>query len=278
MQGALHLRNVFEGVEVGVELVVEAALEAAALAGQLLGIEAEVLVAGSRGAHGFEVLQPRRAAQLAPAHADAADAAGLLAQGNLTHLDAHAELVGEAANELAEVDPVFGRVVEQGAGAVGLVLHVAELHAQAQLAHHSAGPEHGTGFEVAHGYPALLVVGGGDAQDGANFLRVGGDFLLAHLQAHQLALERDVAEVPARAGRFHHHGVARHERQALFVAHELLPAALEAHLHHIEPGKGVGYLHVLEPVEHVHAVAAAGATASFRAAAPYFGGAAAATR
>ena len=245
MQRALHLRNVLEGVEIGVELVVEATLEAAALAGQFLRVQAQVLVAGRRGAHGFEVLQPRGAAQLPPAHADAANAAGFLAQGYLAHLDANAELIGQAANQLAKIDPVFGRVVEQRTGAVGLVFHVAQLHAQAQLAHHGPGPEHGAVFEVAHGFPALHIVLGGYPQDVADFFGVEGYFLFAHLQAHQFAFQAHVAQVPAAARRIHHHGITGDQRQALVVAHELFTPALKTDFYDIKAGKRARYFHVL---------------------------------
>ncbi|GAA3972235.1 hypothetical protein GCM10022407_17560 [Hymenobacter antarcticus] len=98
------------------------------------------------------------------------------------------------------------------------------------------------------------------------------------MQAHQLALQAYVAQVPARAGGIYHHGIAGDEGQAQVVAHELLAAALEADFYDIEPRERVRHFYVLQPVEYIEAVAAPGATAPVGFAAARLGAAAPAGR
>ena len=57
-------------------------------------------------------------------------------------------------------------------------------------------------------------------------------------------------------------GITRHEGQAQVVAHKLFATTFEADFYDIKPGKRIGHFYVLQPVEYVEAVAAAGATAT----------------
>ncbi len=128
LEGDVLGGHLLDGLHVGCHLEVEAALELGALAGELLGVEGDVLVAGGGCGHGDECGHPRRAAQRATAGANAADAACLLARAYLLHLDAHLEGVGQHLDELAEVYALVGYIVEDSLLAVALILHVADFH------------------------------------------------------------------------------------------------------------------------------------------------------
>src|SRR6185436_19511262 len=94
------------------QLVAEAALQPPAHPGQLRRIEAEVLLLRHPDRDRLEALQPRGAAQRPAARSVAAEHLGLVADADLPHLDATAEVSGEIADQLAEVDPSLGRVVK----------------------------------------------------------------------------------------------------------------------------------------------------------------------
>ncbi len=259
------LGEVLEGLHVGVQLVVEAALEAAALARQLGLVDGQVLIAGRGGGDGLEAGQPGAAAQLAPAHADAADTGRLLPRADLAHLDLHLELARIVADELAEVHAPLGRVVEGSLAQVALILHVADLHVEVERAGDGAGAHHGRLFELAR-MAQLLQVALVRLTDDAGLHVLFAQLALAQLQAHQLARQAHLAHVVA-VLRFHHHPVARGDALAQRVAVIVLSGAvLEAHFHDI------ARLHVVDaearqPVERVEPVAAAVEAASVAAAA-----------
>ena len=253
-------------LDVHVQLVVQAALQLAALAGQLHRVQGQLLVAGGAGGHAAEVGEPGAAAQFAAAVADAPDPAGLLPGADLLHLHLDVEVVGEAAHEVAEVHALLGGVVEDGLGAVALVLHVAQLHVQAHVPHDAAGTEQGVVLQAAGVVPAVDVLLGGLAQHLAQLEGVAGLLLALHLEAHQLAGQAHHAHVMTRAG-LHHHQVAGHQAQAGRRAVEALAGVLEAHLHGIEGLLTARQGHPRQPVEHVQLVAAAGAAIPVAAAA-----------
>ena len=85
------------------QLVAQAAFQAAAHARQLRRVQAEVLLLGHLDRHRLERLQPGRAAQRAAAGAVAAEHLGFVAHADLAHLDAHPEMRGQIAHQLAEV-------------------------------------------------------------------------------------------------------------------------------------------------------------------------------
>ena len=93
---------------VGRELVEQAALQPAAVAEQAAVGQRHVLRLGHLHRDRLELLQVRRAAELAAAGADAVHHPRGVAGADLPHLDARAELAGEIAHEVAEVDAVLG--------------------------------------------------------------------------------------------------------------------------------------------------------------------------
>src|SRR5258708_16958452 len=86
-------------------LVAQAALQAAALPRELRRIEAEVLLLGHLDRHGLERAQPGGAAERPAAGAVAAEHLRLVADADLAHLDPHAKVPGQIADELPKIDP-----------------------------------------------------------------------------------------------------------------------------------------------------------------------------
>src|SRR6266508_3079825 len=118
---------------IGRELVEQAALEPAAVAEQAAVGQRHVLRLGHLHGDRLELLQMRRAAELPAAGADAVHHTGGVARANLAHLDPRVELVGEVADEVAEVDAVLGVEVHghPALGAVQLDVHHLQRHAAA---------------------------------------------------------------------------------------------------------------------------------------------------
>src|SRR5215469_16460930 len=120
LAGRAHLGQVLAQLIVGGELVEQAALEPAARERHVLGL-------GHLDGDGIEALQIRRAAELPAAGADAIHELGGVARPDLAHLDAGVELVGEVADEIAEVHALL-RAEEHGDAAMAWIdLHVHDL-------------------------------------------------------------------------------------------------------------------------------------------------------
>ena len=225
-------RELLAGIGIGVVFVHQAALELRALSGELLGVERDVLRAcGSRG-DAREARHPRGAAQLAAAGAQTADAARLLARSDLLHLDADVEPLGEDLDELAEVDALVGYVVEDGLDFVALVLHVADFHVQTHVGGDLPRGNHRLVFEGDGLLPAFDVVGLSLAVDFLVLAVVGGESRAAHLAGHQVARQRDDADVVARRG-LDGDDVAPLEVEVVDVLVERAARILEAHLHDV---------------------------------------------
>ena len=135
--GVLLGRALLE-VAVRLELVAQAAHETAARAGDLVGVERQVLLLCHADGHGLKAAAKARAAQLLAAVAKASHERGLLAHADLAHVDALAQLAGEVAHELAEVDALVGREVADALLAAEQVLDGDGLHVQATLGDEAA--------------------------------------------------------------------------------------------------------------------------------------------
>src|SRR5437867_5240809 len=122
-------------LDVGLVLVAQAALEPPAHAGELRGVQRQALLLRHLDRHGLELLQPRGAAQLAPAGADAAGHLGLVARADLLHLDARAQELGELPSEVAEVDALRTREEEGHLARVEGRLGLDQLHGEVPAAH-----------------------------------------------------------------------------------------------------------------------------------------------
>src|SRR5258708_7119917 len=127
-QLALHLL-------IGLELVDETALEASAHAGELRHVEREVLLLRHPDRDVRELVEPRRAAELATAGSDAGEDLGLVARAKPADLDPRAELRRELDAERGKVDPGrLGRIEDDDVAAVELPVRTEDVDRQAEAA------------------------------------------------------------------------------------------------------------------------------------------------
>src|SRR5581483_6058886 len=161
------LRQRLAHLLVDILFVYETTLERAALTRHLRRVEHQALILGHLDRDRHERRQPRRAAQLAAARADAADQLGLVARADLPHLDARVQPLREILDQVAEVDPLLRREIEQHLARLERVLDAHHLHRQAALADALAAED--VGLALAAGVLLLRArVGvGGGAQDAA---------------------------------------------------------------------------------------------------------------
>src|SRR5690606_5988732 len=145
-------------LDVHVQLVVQAALQLAALPCELLRVERQLLVACSTGGDSAQVGEPRAAAELTPAGADAAHTARLLARPDLLHVYPRPEAVRQFPQQIPEIDALLGRIVERGPAAIALELHVAHLHVQTRLLADAAGLHQRSILALACGMPRVNVL------------------------------------------------------------------------------------------------------------------------
>src|SRR5204863_6095590 len=122
-------------VDVGLVLVAEAAFEAPAHAREFRGIQRERLLLRHLDGDGLKLLQPRRAAELAPARTDAAGHLALVARADLLHVDACVEYLRELPSELAQVDALLTGDEERHLAAVERSLGLHQLEGQVSRAH-----------------------------------------------------------------------------------------------------------------------------------------------
>ena len=173
---------------------------------QFLWVERDVLIACSIGAYAYEVLHPGGAAELSSARTGSTDSACFLACTNLLHLDAYMESLGKYLDELAEIHTFISDIVEYRLVAVALVLHVANLHLQAQVFGYLAALDHGGVFAALGLLPLVKVHLLGDAVDALDvILRLEVGFL--DLQFHESSGECNHTDVVTRVS-LHSHEVA----------------------------------------------------------------------
>jgi hypothetical protein len=101
-------------------LVDQAALEPAALARDFRRRQHEALIFGHLDRDRHELGQPRRAAQREPARADAADGFRFVAHAELAQLGPHAGRLRERRHEVAQIEPIVARVVDDELAAAEL--------------------------------------------------------------------------------------------------------------------------------------------------------------
>src|SRR5262249_4383234 len=119
---------------IGLELVAEAALQSTAHPGELGGVEGQALLLGHLHPHRLELLQPRRAAELAAARADAARRLRLVTGTDGLHLHTGVEELPELAHDAPEVDAILRDAEEGHLAAVEGALRLDQLDRQAAAA------------------------------------------------------------------------------------------------------------------------------------------------
>ena len=125
-----RLRRGLDEVLIGLLLVFEAAHEPPASAGDLGGVQTEVLRLGHLDGDGLEIVEEFLAAERTAAHAESADHLGLVAHADLPELDARAEGGRQILDQLAEVHAALGREEEQDLAAVKRAFRRDELHVE----------------------------------------------------------------------------------------------------------------------------------------------------
>ena len=196
------------------------------------------------GRHRYEIRDPRRATQLPAAGPQPADAPGLLPRPDLLHLDPDAELLGENLDQLAEIDPFVGNVIENSLDLIALVFDVADLHIQVQAGRDLARTDHRFVLETDRLLPLFDVVRFRLAVNFLEFAVLRIEPHALHLPGHHVAGQRHDPDVVSGRG-LDGHDVAAFERQAVDIPVITLPRILKAHLENIVRKN---FWHALEPV------------------------------
>ena len=166
------------GVLIGVLLVFQAAHKPAAGAGDLGGVQAEILGLGHFDGHGQEPVQKLGAAEGPPADAQTAYHLGLVPDADLPQLDPGAEHAGQIPDKLPEIHPAVGGEEKDDLAAVKAGGYVHQLHFQPMVCDFLFADVKGFALffaVVVHG--AAVSIGGGP-QHGAQGL---DDGLVRHL-------------------------------------------------------------------------------------------------
>ena len=138
---------------------------------------------------------------------------------------------GQVLDELAEVHALVGDIVENGLVAIALILHVANLHVEAQVFGYLAALDHravlaGLGLAVlVHVDLARMTI---HAANVVGRLDVG----LLNLQVHQTARQRHHTDVVAGIG-FHGNDIALLQVEVVYVVVVSLARILELHLYEV---------------------------------------------
>lgn len=157
----------FDEIFVGLIFVAEAAHEAAAAAADFERVERGLLHFGRFHGDGLEDFEEVFAAAILAAAFVVGDEAGFVASAHLAEFDAGAELGGEIADEIAEVDAVFGEVVEGEAFAAEDRLSLDDLHGQLVGLGDGAGAHFEFVLALLEGGLLFQILPGCDAEDAA---------------------------------------------------------------------------------------------------------------
>lgn len=253
-------REIVQRLDIRVELIVEATFQPPALAAQFGLVDGNILVTRRRGRDRFEIRQPGRAAKLAPAGADAAEAGRFLPRTDLAHLDFYPKFFCKKADQLPEIDAALRRVIKGRFPRIGLKFDIAHFHVHPQRAADRAGLDHRRLVELADFGVAFHVAVVGLSDDAVE-PKILPDTLLFHLQFDQLARQRNASDIEAAAG-VDYHPIARRDAGPGRVFVKILPRAVfETDLDHVERNR-VGNAHRGDPVISVSFVAAAGSAAA----------------
>ena len=178
---------------------------------------------------GLSEMSCARAAQRAAARSQPADAPRLLTGSDLLHLNADMEPFGEYLDQFAEVDALVGDIIEDGLDLVALVLHVADLHVQPHVGGDLTGGDHRLVLQRDGLLPAFDIVGFGLAVDLLELAVAGVESRAAHLARHQIARQRNDADIVAGRG-LDRHDIAAFQRLVGRILIERPARILEAHL------------------------------------------------
>ena len=146
-------------------------------------------------------------------------------------VDAHPEDLGQHLDELPEVDPVVGDVIEDGLVAVALILDIAYFHVQVEVFGYLAGPQHGGVFTGLGLAVFFEIIGLGLTVNTFEVGVIKFHAVLAHLQQDQTAGEGYDTDIVAGVA-LYGNDVALFETQVNGVFIVSLAGVLELHLDH----------------------------------------------
>ena len=211
-------------VLIGFLLIFETAHETAAGAGNLGGIQAQILGFGHLDGNRLEVIQELGAAEGPSADAQTAHHAGLVPDADLPQFDAGAENGGQILYQLPEIHPAVGGEEEEDFAAVKGALRRNQLHVQLVFLNFLETDGKGLLFLFVVVGGNFFIVGRGHAQDGPQGRHhIGG--------GHRVAAAGAEAELRT-TGRVDNHMVAHFGRQIAGVKIINLAAGAEADVHH----------------------------------------------
>ncbi len=191
------------------------------------------MVACRCGIDGFEIREPGRAAQFAPATADAADEGGLLSRTDLAHLDFDFKLLCQQANQLPKIHATVGSIIKSRLLFVALINDIADFHFEFQTRRNCPGAHHRFVFFGACFCEFFEVAFVGFAQYFIPNTRLA-HLLFLHLHSHQFARKRDNADVKT-ALALRHDGIARHHAEVRVIVKKFFDRAVfKAHFHNVE--------------------------------------------
>ena len=129
----LRLGHTLDGFLVGVLFVFQTAHQPPAGAGDLGGVQAQILGLGHFNGHRHELVHIGGAAEGPTADAKAAQHFGLIPDADLPQLNAGAEYPGQILYQFTEIHTAVGSEEEQDLAAVKAALHPHQLHLQPVL-------------------------------------------------------------------------------------------------------------------------------------------------
>ena len=151
-------------VLIGVLLILQAAHQPPAGAGNLGGIQRQVLGLGHLDGDRLELVQELRAAEGPSTDAQTAQHLGLVPHADLTQLNAGMDGTGQVLYQGAEVHPALGGEEEEYLVALKAVLGLYQLHLQTVLGDLLLADLEGLGLLLLVALPDLFVLLGGPAQ------------------------------------------------------------------------------------------------------------------
>ena len=170
----LHLGHPLGGVLIDILLIFQAAHQPPAGAGDLGGVQAEVLGLGHFDGHRQEAVQELGAAEGPAADAQAADHLGLVPHADLPQLDPGPEHAGQVPHQLPEIHPAVGGEVKDDLAAVKAGGDVHQLHLQAVGGDLLLADVEGLALPLLVLLHGAAVTVRGQAQHGAQGLDDGG--------------------------------------------------------------------------------------------------------
>ena len=150
---------------IGILLVLQTAHESAAGAGDLGGVQAEILGLGHLDGYGLEIVQKAGAAEGSAADAQTTHHLGLITNTDLAQLDTGVEHAGQLFHQFTEVHPLIGSEEKQDLAAVKGVLGGDQLHVQLVLLNLFHAQIEGPLFLAAVLLHHFFVMGGGQTQN-----------------------------------------------------------------------------------------------------------------